>query len=260
MQGRRTPQRGAGAGRAGSSCAPLVHLIPPSWHPPFAVLLLASRPAPRALGTPRAGAPLVGLVALLAAALLAPLALASPPRHMRGESKGATFGQTVRLIRTGPDIDVQTANLRLSDAARARLERIAARYRKVTKRRLVITGGYRTPTRQAELMLEKLEHGDNLLALYEKASATEVQAAYRDGVKRHFTKPRHVAAIRDVILAQIKRGVYISRHLQAGAADVRSINMTPARVQAFRAAVAAEPGVILLDERDAAESHFHLSL
>ena len=179
---------------------------------------------------------------------------------MRGESKGATFGQTVRLIRTGPDIDVQTANLRLSDAARARLERIAARYRKVTKRRLVITGGYRTPTRQAELMLEKLEHGDNLLALYEKASATEVQAAYRDGVKRHFTKPRHVAAIRDVILAQIKRGVYISRHLQAGAADVRSINMTPARVQAFRAAVAAEPGVILLDERDAAESHFHLSL
>jgi hypothetical protein len=36
--------------------------------------------------------------------------------------------------------------------------------------------------------------------------------------------------------------------------------MTPARVQAFRAAVAAEPGVILIDERDAAEQHFHLSL
>ncbi len=202
----------------------------------------------------------MGLVVLLAAALLAPVAAARPPRHLRGESKARAAGQPIRLLRTGPDLDVQTANLRLSDAARGRLERIAARYRKVTKRRLVITGGFRTPTRQAELMFEKLEHGDNLFALYEKASATEIQSAYRDGVKRHFTRPRHIAAIRAVLLAQIKRGIYISRHLQAGAADVRSINMTPARVQAFRAAVAAEPGVILLDERDAAESHFHLSL
>jgi hypothetical protein len=210
--------------------------------------------------TGRAGVPLVGLAVLLAAALLAPVAAARPPRHLRGESKARAAGQAIRLIRSGPDIDVQTANLRLSDAARGRLERIAARYRKVTKRRLVITGGFRTPTRQAELMFDKLEHGDNLFALYEKASATEIQSAYRDGVKRHFTRPRHIAAIRAVLLAQIKRGIYISRHLQAGAADVRSINMTPARVQAFRAAVAAEPGVILLDERDAAESHFHLSL
>lgn len=210
--------------------------------------------------TGRAGVPLVGLVVLLAVALLAPVAAARPPRHLCGESKARAAGQAIRLIRSGSDIDVQTANLRLSDAARGRLERIAARYRKVTKRRLVITGGFRTPTRQAELMFDKLEHGDNLFALYEKASATEIQSAYRDGVKRHFTRPRHIAAIRAVLLAQIKRGIYISRHLQAGAADVRSINMTPARVQAFRAAVAAEPGVILLDERDAAESHFHLSL
>ena len=238
----------------------LVDVIRASWHLPIPVLFPATNLAARVLGAGRAGASLAGLVALIAAALLAPLAEASPPRHLRGESKAATGGQVIRLIRTGPDIDVQTGNLRLSDAARGRLERIAARYRKVTKRRLVITGGFRTPTRQAELMLEKLEHGDNLLALYEKTSATEIQVAYRDGVKRHFTKPRHVAAIRDIILAQIKRGIYISRHLQAGAADVRSINMTPARVQAFRAAVAAEPGVILLDERDAAESHFHLSL
>lgn len=206
----------------------------------------------------------MGASVLLVAALLAlgSEATASPPHHLRAESKAksAASGQGARLVRTGPDLDVQTGNLRLTDAARGRLERIAARFHKVTKRRLVITGGSRTPTRQAELMHEKLEHGDNLLALYEKALATEIQAAYREGVKRHFTKPRQIAAIRDVILAQIKRGLYVSRHLQAGAADVRSINMTPARVQAFRAAVAAEPGVILLDERDAAEQHFHLSL
>ena len=197
---------------------------------------------------------------MLAVALVTPFAAASPPKHLRVESKASGATQATRLVRTGPDLDVQTGNLRLTDTARGRLERIAARFHKVTKRRLVITGGSRTPTRQAELMHEKLEHGDNLLALYEKALATEIQAAYRDGVKRHFPRPKQIIAIRAVILAQIKRDLYVSRHLQAGAADVRSINMTPARVQAFRAAVAAEPGVVLLDERDAAEQHFHLSL
>jgi hypothetical protein len=231
---------------------------------PIPVLPVTTKSADRVLAPRRVGGPLVGALALLAAALFAPLAMASPPRHMRAESKvtskGSTSSQTTRLVRTGPDLDVQTGNLRLTDAARGRLERIAARFHKVTKRRLVITGGSRTPTRQAELMHEKLEHGDNLLALYEKSLATEISNAYREGRKRHFPKAKQIAAIRDVILGQIKRGLYVSRHLQAGAADVRSINMTPARVQAFRAAVAAEPGVVLLDERDAAEQHFHLSL
>jgi hypothetical protein len=230
---------------------------------PIPVLPVATKSAERVLAHRRVGAPFVGVFVLIAAALLAPLALASPPRHMRAESKAGKAsgsGQSTRLVRTGPDLDVQTGNLRLTDAARGRLERIAARFHKVTKRRLVITGGSRTPMRQAELMHEKLEHGDNLLALYEKSLANEISSAYREGRKRHFSKAKQIAAIRDVILAQIKRGLYVSRHLQAGAADVRSINMTPARVQAFRAAVAAEPGVILLDERDAAEQHFHLSL
>jgi hypothetical protein len=228
---------------------------------PIPVVPGATNSAERVRGSCAHGrAPLAGALVLLAAVLSAPLAGASPPRHLRAESKVSASGQAARLVRTGPDLDVQTGNLRLTDAARGRLERIAARFHKVTKRRLVITGGSRTPTRQAELMHEKLEHGDDLLVLYEKASAVEVRAAYREGVKRHFTKARQITAIRDVILGQIKRGIYISRHLQAGAADVRSINMTPARVQAFRAAVAAEPGVVLLDERDAAEQHFHLSL
>ena len=56
------------------------------------------------------------------------------------------------------------------------------------------------------------------------------------------------------------RGVYVSKHLSAGAADVRSRGMTPAQEKALRAAVAAEPGVQLLDERGSAEPHFHLDL
>ena len=208
----------------------------------------------------RAGA---GVLALAAALLLAGAAVAAPTKALPTRARAkAAHGKDAptRLVTTSEHLDVQTGNLRLAEVARARLERIAERYHKATRRRLVITGGTRTPERQAELMLEKLEHGDDLLALYDKPSAIEIRTLYREGVHRHFAKKRLVREIRDVILGQIHRGVFISRHLQAGAADVRSIGMTPARVQAFRAAVAAEPGVIILDERDAAEPHLHLSL
>jgi hypothetical protein len=208
-------------------------------------------PAPR-----RATARWAGALALVAGLLLPGAAGAA----RTSAARRVVAGQAVHLVRTGPDIDVQTGNLRLTDASKGRLLRIAERYHKATRRRLVITGGTRTPERQAELMLEKLEHGDDLLALYDKGPALEIRGAYREGKARHLAKKRLVRAMRDVILAQIGRGTYVSRHLQAGAADVRSIGMTPARLQAFRAAVAAEPGVTIFDERDAAEPHLHLNL
>ena len=60
--------------------------------------------------------------------------------------------------------------------------------------------------------------------------------------------------------AQMAQGIFVSRHLRSGAADVRSRDMTAAREAAFRAAVAEEAGVVLLDERRSAEPHLHLSL
>lgn len=175
--------------------------------------------------------------------------------------KDAVAGVPVRKIRSGPHLEVVARDLRLDDTAGERLERIAQRYFTATRRRLVVTGGTRTPERQAELMLNKLAHGDDIVALYEnKAAATEIRAVYRESIGVRQPKKQLIRALRDVITAQMDRGIYVSRHLKAGAADVRSRDLKAPQEAAFRAAVADEPGVILIDERGGAEPHLHLGL
>jgi hypothetical protein len=175
--------------------------------------------------------------------------------------KDSIAGVSVRKIHSGPHLEVVARDLRLDDAAGERLERIAQRYFTATRRRLVVTGGTRTPERQAELMLEKLAHGDDIVALYEnKTAATEIRAVYRESAGVRQPKKQLVRAVRDVITAQMDKGVYVSRHLKAGAADVRSRDLKAPQEAAFRAAVADEPGVVLIDERGSAEPHLHLGL
>ncbi len=177
------------------------------------------------------------------------------------ENKDVVAGVSVRKVRSGPHLEVVARDLRLDDTASERLERIAQRYFAATRRRLVVTGGTRTPERQAELMLEKLAHGDDLVALYEnKAAVTEIRNIYRDSAGTRQPKKQIVRAVRDAIVAQMDKGIYVSRHLKAGAADVRSRDFKAAQEAAFRAAVADEPGVVLVDERASAEPHLHLGL
>ena len=173
----------------------------------------------------------------------------------------AVAGVAVKKIHSGPHLEVVARDLRLDDTSRERLERIAQRYFEATRRRLVVTGGTRTPERQAELMLEKLAHGEDIVALYEnKAAVTEIRNLYRDSAGVRQPKKQLIHAIRDVIAAQIDKGIYVSRHLKAGAADVRSRDLKAPQEAAFRRAVADEPGVILVDERASAEPHLHLGL
>ena len=110
-------------------------------------------------------------------------------------------------------------------------------------------------------MLEKLRHGDNLLALYEhQAAAAEIVAAYREGTARSQSHKQVLTAMRDTIVRQLAQGVFVSKHLRIGAVDVRSRGLNPSQEQALRAAVAAEQGVRLVDERKSAEPHFHLTI
>lgn len=158
-------------------------------------------------------------------------------------------------------MEVLARDLRLTDTNAKRLERIATRYHKATKKRLVVTGGTRTPQRQAQLMFDKLKRGDDVVALYEnKAAATELRNAYRDAVARGEKRKGTIRAMREVIDAQIGRGTYVSKHLKSGAVDVRSWNMDGALEKALREAVKQEPGVTLMDERDGPEPHFHMNL
>lgn len=176
-------------------------------------------------------------------------------------AEAPSSGHALRHVRRGARIEVRARDLRLDGEAMDRLERIAARYYERTRRRLVVTGGTRQPQLQARLMYDKLAHGDDLLKLYEnQAAALEIRAVYRSGVAHRVPKSVLVKSIRKTIVTQMAHGVYVSKHLSAGAADVRSRGMSASQEQAMRAAVAAEPGVQLLDERSGAEPHFHLDL
>lgn len=185
-----------------------------------------------------------------------------------GDVKSIRVGKTqsgkdepLRKVKGTMHMEIKARDLRLTEANAKRLERIASRYYKATKKRLVVTGGSRTPVRQAQLMYDKLVHGDDIVALYEnKAAATEVRNAYRDAVAKRSKRKATIRALREVIEAQMTRGVYVSKHLKANAVDVRSWNVKGNLEQALKEAVKAEAGVTMMDERDGAEPHFHLNL
>ncbi len=186
----------------------------------------------------------------------------------RGDIKSIRVGKTqsgkdepLRKVKGTMHMEILARDLRLTDANSKRLEQIASRYFKATKSRLVVTGGSRTPVRQAQLMYDKLAHGDDIVALYEnKGAATEVRNAYRDAVAKRLKRKATIRAMREVIEGQMSRNVFVSKHLKANAVDVRSWNMKGRLEQALKDAVKAEAGVTMMDERDGAEPHFHLNL
>ncbi len=195
-----------------------------------------------------------------AKAAIVPKSGTEPEAHTARENS-APGKPNLRKVPAGPHIEIHARDMRLDDVARERLGRIATRYFKATRRKLVLTGGTRTPGRQAELMFDKLAHGEDIVALYEnKPAATEVRDAYREAVGKGLKKAALIKAIRERIESLIARGSYVSKHLKSGAADVRSRDMSPRQAEALRAAVKEEAGVTLLDERASAEPHFHLSL
>lgn len=160
-----------------------------------------------------------------------------------------------------PGMDVHARDLRLTEAGKSRLVRIAERFHEATGKRLVVTGGWRSRRRQAQLMIQKLEHGDDMVGLYEnKEAAKEIEEAFRRAKADRKKKKEILDAVEHVVAAQVAKGVVVSRHLVSGAVDVKSLGMKPEHVDALVAAVGKETEVALLDEREAAEPHFHLSL
>jgi hypothetical protein len=205
----------------------------------------------------------------LAAGLVLAALAASGPAFAKGHHAKAAAaaaddaepGVKLRRVRGGMYLEVKARDLRLREVDEEKLRRIAARYFKATRKRLVVTGGTRTPERQAQLMIEKLRHGDDILALYEnKAAATEIRDAYRDAMAKGRPRKAVQKALTEVIQAQIGKGVHVSKHLLSGAVDVRSWGMTAPLEKALKQAIKDEPGVTLLDERNGPEPHFHVNL
>jgi hypothetical protein len=184
----------------------------------------------------------------------------TPATKKSGKGKDSEKEDLPRKVKSTSHLTVIAKDLKFNEARTQQLLRIADRYYLATKKRLVVTGGTRTPDKQAQLMVAKFLHGDAVERLYENRTAfKEIKKAFEAARSETKSRNKLAKAIREVIIAQVARGEFISKHLQFAATDIRSHGMTPEREAAFKAAVAAESGVTLLDERDGPEAHFHLS-
>jgi hypothetical protein len=145
----------------------------------------------------------------------------------------------------------------LSPAMRSVVTRIASDFFRRTGRGIVVTSGTRSAREQAAAMYEKMRLGQRLTGLYQdRGAAAEIQSAYRASQRRG--RGPCIDAMTRVIEAQVRRGVYISRHLRAGAVDVRSRDMSRRHRRIFQEVVRGFSEVSMLYE--GTPPHFHLQL
>jgi len=146
----------------------------------------------------------------------------------------------------------------LNELLRERIGAVAAIYFKKTRRTLEITSGYRAPARQAAAMYGKLAVGGSLAIYKNQALVDPLRRAFRDGRKKRWKKERIIAAMAEILEAQVGRGIYLSRHMRGRAFDVRSNGMSAGQRAAFRDAVAAVGDMRVIYESK--PPHFHVEI
>jgi len=167
----------------------------------------------------------------------------------RGSDDGLVMAKGGRYA-TLPDVS-------LSPRVADKLARIAEQYHRRTGKTLVVTSGTRDPESQAEAIFDKLSGGDDIVRLYRsKAAALEVKLAFDKNRIRG--RAAAVDAMAATLKKQIARGVFISSHLRAGAADIRSIDMSPVERRTFVDGALSTKGISVMYE--AIPPHFHMQL
>ncbi len=212
----------------------------------------------------RAHAPLLGVaVALVVASLGGPAGSSPAERAPAGGLTPPTtsfelgaFAFATRARAHYPDAPVtMEPDVVLSPTLRNTVAQLAVAFRAASGRSFHVTSGVRTPVEQAEAMFDKLANGSSLTGLYrDYEAARQIEQAYQRS--RRSGRPRCVAAMTRVLVGQIARGLYISRHLYSGAVDVRSRDMSARERRTFRQVALRGRGVRVLEE--GRPPHFHL--
>lgn len=138
--------------------------------------------------------------------------------------------------------------------------KIADKYYSKTKKGIVVTSGTRTASSQASAIYKKIIAGDDIVKLYtNKEAAKQIKKAYDDAVAAKKKKTEITADITKVIEEQIKAGTYISKHLKAGAVDIRITDMNDAQKKEFKNAANEVEGVqkVLKEKKP---PHWHLQM
>lgn len=147
----------------------------------------------------------------------------------------------------------------LSPKVEDKLSAIGEKFQRRTGKTFIVTSGIRDPDSQAELIFRKLALGEDLLKLYkDKSAVLELKEVFDEGRRAKRSRATIVTQLANMIRAQMKRGIYISAHLKAGAADVRSTTMTPSDKRAFIEAARDVGGFDIMLE--STPPHFHLQL
>ena len=141
----------------------------------------------------------------------------------------------------------------LSENAKAKLSQIGQAYQQKTGKTMQITSGTRTPYKQAGAMFTKIQLGDSFSEYKNRAALSEILSAYKQAKTAGKSSEQAKQAMAQTIQNQVDRGVYISRHLRGGAADVSIIGLNQS---AFREAVKSVTGQEPLYEGK--PPHFHL--
>lgn len=114
---------------------------------------------------------------------------------------------------------------------------------------IYVTSGERDAVEQASAMLKKLAAGGEK-ELYDVYAADSV-------ITRLLAAPRNAASWAAIIVQEAAAGRPLSRHLRAGAFDLRTSNLTAAQIQNLKIAIEATGGKYILE---GAPPHLHVDL
>jgi len=89
-----------------------------------------------------------------------------------------------------------------------------------TGRDLVVTSGSRNPVGQAKAMFEKFSDGASGDDYVNQKALKEIRDAYDEGAAAGLSKDEVVENMRSIIQSQVNSGIFVSKHLNNGAADV----------------------------------------
>lgn len=151
------------------------------------------------------------------------------------------------------------AGVELPEPVLPRLQALAEAFLAATGKPLVITDGTRRPQTQAALMLRNLERGDDIVRNYaNRSAAAEVRAAWLAARKAGLDAAATLASVEAVITKQVAASDFVSKHLRAGAVDVRCSDLSKAERATFKR-LARELDIAVVDESRTATPHFHLN-
>jgi hypothetical protein len=124
-------------------------------------------------------------------------------------------------------------------------ESVGREFNQKTGRNLVVTGGARTPARQAEVMYDKFRDGDR--STYPGPSGREIQEIYDRGTADGQTREQILQNMATTIQSQKDAGHPVSRHLDDQALDFRSYKLNDREKAVLQDAIRNNAGIPLVE-------------